>query len=146
MVFGGLLLFVAVSEFTGLAQRMRFSGPVALIAGSLSGLLGGLVGNQGGIRSAALMGVDMSKESFVATATAIGLLVDAARMPVYLVAERAAVLKVWPAVTLATAGVVAGTLIGQRALAAVPDVLFRRLVALMLAALGVFMMHQGFSD
>lgn len=146
VVFGGLLVFVAVSEFTGLAQRMRFSGPLAWIAGSLSGLLGGLVGNQGGIRSAALMGVDLSKESFVATATAVGLLVDAARMPVYLVAERAAVLRIWPTVTLATLGVVAGTLIGQRALAAVPEVLFRRLVALMLAALGVFMLVQGFSN
>src|SRR5215212_9240616 len=49
-VFGGLLVFVALSEFTGLSGRMRFSGPFAMIAGALSGLLGGLVGNQGGIR------------------------------------------------------------------------------------------------
>src|SRR5689334_9704684 len=50
-VFGGLLLFVAITQFTGAAERMRFGGPVAMGAGALSGLLGGLVGNQGGIRS-----------------------------------------------------------------------------------------------
>jgi uncharacterized membrane protein YfcA len=66
---------------------MRFRGSAAWIAGALSGLLGGLVGNQGGLRSAALLGFDLSKRSFVATATAVGLLVDGARMPVYVVTQ-----------------------------------------------------------
>lgn len=35
--------------------------------------------NQGGIRTAALLGFDVPKEEFVATATAIGLFVDGAR-------------------------------------------------------------------
>ena len=48
-VFGSLLLFAAISEMTGLLRRMRFRGWVAWVAGALSGLLGGLVGNQGGI-------------------------------------------------------------------------------------------------
>src|SRR6202011_790944 len=46
ILFGAILIFVALSEFTGLAQRMRFSGPMAWLAGGVSGLLGGLVGNQ----------------------------------------------------------------------------------------------------
>ena len=37
-----------------------------------SGLLGGLVGNQGGIRSGALMAANMPRHVFVATATSIG--------------------------------------------------------------------------
>jgi hypothetical protein len=55
---------------------MRFGRITGYMAGALSGLFGGLVGNQGGIRSAALMGFDINKEAFVATATAIGLVVD----------------------------------------------------------------------
>jgi uncharacterized membrane protein YfcA len=39
-----VLLFVAGSEFTGLARRMRFHGAVAWVAGAISGLLGGLWG------------------------------------------------------------------------------------------------------
>src|SRR5919109_442205 len=83
-VFGVLLLFAAMSEVTGLARRMRFRGWVAWLAGALSGLLGGLVGDQGGLRSAALIGFDLRKEMFVGTATAIALFVDGARVPIYL--------------------------------------------------------------
>jgi len=84
IVFGLLLLFAAFSEISGLARRMRFRGWVAWLAGALSGMLGGLVGNQGGIRSAALIGFGLRKELFVGTATAIALFVDGARVPVYL--------------------------------------------------------------
>lgn len=143
-IFGGLLIFVAISEFTGLAGRMRFTGPLAWIAGSFSGLLGGLVGNQGGIRSAALLGFKMSKETFVATATAIGLVVDAARMPVYLVLEGPVLWQIWPAILLATAGVVAGTLLGGRLLATIPETGFRRLVAAILTGLGTSMLIRAF--
>lgn len=79
LLFGALLLFAGASELSGLSRRMRFRGAVAWIAGAFSGLLGGLVGNQGGIRSAAMVGFNLSKEQFVATATAIALFVDGAR-------------------------------------------------------------------
>lgn len=87
MLFGGLLLFAAISESIGLAGKMRFKGHIAWVAGALSGLLDGLVGNQGGLRSAALLGFGLSKQRFVATATAVGLVVDGARMPIYLAAQ-----------------------------------------------------------
>ena len=143
-VFGALLLFVAATQFTGAADRMRFGGAVAMLAGALSGLLGGLVGNQGGIRSAGLLGFDMSKESFVATATAIGLMVDAARMPVYAATEGHELSQL--AVPLATmiVGVVAGTIAGTWLLSRVPQRRFRPVVALVLAVLGVAMVLQAF--
>jgi uncharacterized membrane protein YfcA len=78
-ILGYLLVFAGITGLTGLASRMRFARTTGWIAGGLSGIFGGLVGNQGGIRSAALLGFDVSKESFVATATAIALLVDGFR-------------------------------------------------------------------
>src|SRR5215471_2644052 len=84
VAFGGLPIFTGVMGRTGLSEKLRFRGWVAWVAGALSGALGRLVGNQGGIRSAAMLGFDVPKESFVATATAIGLCVDVARVPVYL--------------------------------------------------------------
>jgi len=143
MVFGVLLLFSAAAELTGFGERMRFEGPVAYAAGALSGLLGGLVGNQGGIRSAALLGVELPKHAFVATATAVALMVDGARVPVYLwyMSEPIGQLGAW--VALATAGVLAGTVLGHRVLARIPERWFRRTVAVLLAMLGAAMLVQG---
>jgi uncharacterized protein len=143
VVFGCLLLFVGVSELTGLMSRVRLGRRAAWIAGALSGMLGGLVGNQGGIRSAALLAFDINKTAFIATATAVGLVVDAARLPVYLITERAALLGMWPIIAVATAGVVVGTVGGMRLLQHVPDVLFRRLVAVLLLVLGVWMLRAA---
>ena len=144
VLFGGLLLFAAVSEATGLAGRMRFRGHVAWIAGALSGLLGGLVGNQGGLRSAALLGFGLDKRTFVATATAIGLLVDGARMPVYVATQYRELSVLWLPILVAIVGVVLGTVLGSRVLARIPDIWFHRVLAVVLAALGITMVTRGF--
>jgi uncharacterized membrane protein YfcA len=145
VLFGMLLLFAAAAELTGLARRMRFRGSMAWIAGALSGLLGGLVGNQGGIRSAALLGFDLPKQQFVATATAVALFVDGARLPVYLAMQHREIAAIWPWVALATVGVIIGTLLGSRVLAGIPEAWFRRVLALILAILGVAMLVRGVS-
>jgi uncharacterized membrane protein YfcA len=98
--------------------------------------LGGLVGNQGGIRSAAMLGFDVKKERFVATATASAVFVDAARVSVYAVAERREVAAIWPLVLLATVGTLAGTLGGQWLLARVPERRFRKVVGTIILLLG----------
>lgn len=143
IVFGALLLFVAASELTGLARRMRFHGAVAWVAGALSGLFGGLVGNQGGIRSAALLGFDLDRRAFVATATAVGLIVDAARMPVYLVAQGSDLRSLTTEIAVACAGVVLGTLFGKRVLMQLPERFFRPAIAIVLALLGAAELWQG---
>lgn len=143
IVFGALLVFAGLSGITGLAARLRFRGAVAWVAGALSGFFGGLVGNQGGIRSAALLAFPLQRDAFVATATAIGLLVDAARLPVYLAGAWRELLDRWPLVLVATAGVVAGTLFGARLLRAIPERLFARLVGALILVLGVVMLARG---
>jgi uncharacterized membrane protein YfcA len=143
MVFGALLVFAGGSQISGYAQRWRFHGGVAWLAGAASGFFGGLVGNQGGIRSAALLGFDLNRDQFVATATAIALMVDAARMPVYVVAERDQVAAIWPVVLAATVGVVAGTVGGGRLLARVPERRFRQIVGILLLCLGVATLIRG---
>jgi uncharacterized membrane protein YfcA len=139
VVFGVVVALAGVSELTGWMQRVQWGRRSAWAAGGLSGLLGGMVGNQGGIRTAALLGFDVPKESFVATSTAVGLFVDGARLPVYLATEWRAILRVWPFVATATAGVVIGTVLGTRMLGRIPQRLFRRVIAVLLVALGLYM-------
>src|SRR5437867_1483023 len=55
MIFGALLVFAGASQMTGFAERWRLHGALAWVAGAASGFFGGLVGNQGGIRSAAML-------------------------------------------------------------------------------------------
>lgn len=143
-VLGALLVFAGVMGVTGLAKRMRFGRTTGWIAGLLSGVFGGLVGNQGGIRSAALLGFDVSKESFVATATAIALLVDVFRMPVYAATQSHQIASAWLPILLATVGVVAGTLAGKPLLQRIPEAAYRTIVSLIVLALGVWMfLHPG---
>jgi uncharacterized protein len=146
IVFGSLLLFVAASELTGLSRRMRFRGAAAWIAGALSGLLGGLVGNQGGVRSAAMLGVDVPRQAFVGTATAVALIVDGARLPVYLATTGHELLALWPTIVVATIGVVCGTVFGHRLLVRIPEERFRPTVAVLLAMLGLAMLVVGLSQ
>jgi uncharacterized membrane protein YfcA len=75
-------------------------------------MFGGLVGNQGGIRAAALLGFRLSARAFVATATASALFVDAARVPIYVLTARpvlASTVALWVAASI---GVTIGTFIG----------------------------------
>jgi hypothetical protein len=142
LIFGLLLLFTGAGELAGVTRRMRLHGPAAWIAGAVSGLLGGLVGNQGGIRSAALLGFDLSKQKLVATATAVALLVDGARMPVYVATQAGGMAALGSWMAFATAGVVIGTIVGTRVLIRIPERWFRRVLALVLAALGAAMVNQ----
>jgi uncharacterized protein len=138
LVFGALLIFAGISELTGFMARARFSKRTAAFAGILSGFFGGLVGNQGGIRSAALLRFDVSREAFVATATAVGLIVDGLRMPVYLINYGSTLMTYARLIAIATAGVLFGTVVGEHVLRRLPETMFRRVVALLLIVLGGF--------
>jgi uncharacterized membrane protein YfcA len=140
IVLGVLLVFAGLSGLFGLAERMHLGPRTAWVAGMVSGLFGGLVGNQGGIRSAALMGFDLPKEAFVATATAVALVVDGARLPVYIWTEGRSLIPLWPVIAAATVGVLVGTFAGVLVLRQIPERVFRPSVSVLITALGVYML------
>jgi uncharacterized membrane protein YfcA len=140
VVFGVLLILAAITELTGWMRQVHWSRSAAWVAGALSGALGGLVGNQGGIRTAAMLGYAVPKESFVATATAIALFVDAARLPIYLLSQGREIAGIWSAVLTATVGVVLGTVLGRKVLSRLSEDLFRRVLAILLLGLGIYML------
>lgn len=135
-IFLGIILIITGAVGV-LGINLRFGRHAAPVAGFFSGILGGMVGNQGGIRSGAMLGFNLSKEAFIATSTAIGLIVDGARMPVYLWSEGAKLMPVHTLIVLMTAGVVIGTFLGRILLGRIPEPLFKRLVSGLVLLLGV---------
>jgi uncharacterized protein len=140
VVLGVLLIFVGSVGVLGYAENFRFGRKGSWIAGAVSGGFGGLVGNQGGIRSAAMLGLGIEGPAFVATATAIGLAVDAVRIPVYLVTEWRRMVATWPVILVAVLGVVIGTLIGECVLRRIPEKLFRTVVSAILLVIGILLL------
>ena len=143
VALGALLLLTAVAGLGGLADRWRPRGAGAIALGLVSGLFGGLAGNQGGVRAAALLAFALAPRAFVATSTATGLLVDAARTPVYLWRAGPTLLALALPIAVATAGVLAGTLLGERVLLGMPRERFRRATSLEVGLLGVWLIANA---
>jgi uncharacterized membrane protein YfcA len=140
IIFACLLIFAGMTGTSGLSEKMRFPRKVSWLAGFVSGAFGGLVGNQGGIRSAALLGFDLTKKEFVATATGIGLIVDGARMPVYFASRCADFMQLWLPITVASVGVLLGTWLGKAVLVKIPETIFKRFVSVIILFLGISML------
>ena len=137
------LVLAALLMLAGTTELMRRRVPLPptsgwrLAGGVLSGLFGGLVGNQGGIRSAALLGFQLRPRELVATATASALLVDAARVPIYFFSAGSVIANALHLILVMSAGVTLGTFIGVPILGRIPESVYRRLVGALLVALGV---------
>ncbi len=140
VVLAGLLIFVGLGGWLGYTRKMRFVGIWAWIAGAVSGFLGGLVGNQGGLRSGAMLGLGVPRDAFVATATATGVIVDLARMPVYVATQLRELQAIAIPIGAMTVGVLIGTAIGIRLLRKVPEAMFTRVVSALLIGLGVWLL------
>ena len=137
---GALLLVTAIAGLTGWTERWHPRGPIVWGLGALSGLFGGLAGNQGGIRAAALSAFGLGPAEFVAASTAAGVLVDVARTPVYLLRERATLAAAAPLLAALVAGTLMGTLLGERVLFGIAPQVFRRVVSVAIAGLGLWLL------
>jgi uncharacterized membrane protein YfcA len=140
IVFGCLLIVTGIFGITGLTEKIHFKGIVAWILGGISGIFGGLVGNQGTIRSSVLLGFEIDKDQFVATATGIALMVDIARLPVYLATWWEEVTFIWQSIIIMTAGVVAGTFLGRRLLEIIPETIFKKAVSTIILIIGILIL------
>ena len=142
VVLGVLLMLAGSSELTRRSVPLPRTRFWRLLGGLLSGFFGGLVGNQGGIRAAALLGFSLPPRQLVATATASALLVDAARVPIYLASSGAVIAgssRVW---IVASVGVTIGTFLGVPVLSRIREAHYRRAVGLLLLLLGISLLFM----
>lgn len=143
VILGLLLIATSLATLADLARRWHPGGWMSQLLGVLSGAFGGLAGNQGGIRAAALFAFSLAPAAFVATSTAVGVAVDAVRLPIYLLRSGPGIAGHAVPIAVATAGVVIGTILGERVLLGLAPATFKRVVAILIGALGVWLLAQG---
>jgi uncharacterized protein len=139
-ILGVLLLLTAAGQLTGWSSRWQPHGPLVALFGLLSGFFGGVAGNQGGLRAAALTAFGLGPSAFVATATAIGLLVDLARTPVYLWSSGDELRALAGPIGVAAVGVLLGTLLGERILLGLSARRFGQVVGFAVGLLGLWLL------
>jgi uncharacterized protein len=139
-VLGALLVSTGIASLTHGFGGWRPSARTAALVGLASGLFGGLAGNQGGLRAAGLAAFSLAPRAYLATATAVALLVDAARTPVYLARTGSALAALALPIAVATAGCLAGTVAGERLFFRIPPARYRMLVGAAVLALGVWLL------
>ena len=142
-ILGGLLLLTATAQLSGWTKRWHPSGPLVSVFGLLSGFFGGVAGNQGGLRAAALTAFRLTPAGFVATATATGLLVDAARTPVYLWTSGSRLIPLAAPIAIAAVGVLIGTVLGERMLLGLSPRRFGQIVGVAIGLLGAWLLASA---
>jgi len=143
VLLGVLLILVGGSALLPNASGWHFPRRFDQVGGLLSGALGGLLGNQGAVRSAYLANYDIPKESFIATAALIAVSIDATRLPVYVATQWDQITRAWPVLVGATIAAYVGTYVGQRLVGRVSQATFKQLVNIMIAVFGLVMIAQG---
>jgi uncharacterized protein len=142
-ILGCLLLLTAAAQLSGWSAHWRPRGALVGALGVASGFFGGIAGNQGGLRAAALTAFGLPPAEFVATATATALLVDAARTPVYLWRAGPEVAALWRPIGIASVGVLIGTLLGERILFGLSPERFGKIVCVAIGALGLWLLIRA---
>lgn len=137
IIFGGLMIVAGLSNLFEWSKRLTVKSSVGWALGVLSGFLGGLVGNQGGLRAAGLVNFKLGQVEFVATATAIALAVDLFRVPIYITTRGAELSELIPEIAIMSSGVIAGTLLCAPLLRRLPKKHFNKALSTALIVVGI---------
>lgn len=140
----GLFLLAYVALSLRASTRLVLPRRPATLAGggAVSGLVAGLLGTGGAIRSVALLSFDLPAGAYIGTSAAIALMVDATRLPVYL-SEGLIPQALLPALGLLIGVAFTGSWTGQRLVRRISPAGFRRVVLALLALMGAKMLADG---
>ena len=139
LILGLLLIATGAMNLFGRLRQLKPGPRLATFLGLLSGIFGGIAGNQGGLRAAGLSAFDLEPRVFLATSTAVALMIDAARTPVYLARVPNELIALATPIAVAAAGCIAGTIAGEKLFLRIPASAYRRIVGAGVAAVGVWL-------
>lgn len=139
LLFGAVIALFALFDLLPRLRRLQFESRWLPVGGVLAGFFGGLSGHQGALRSAFLIKLGLEKEAFLATGIVCAVIVDVARIPVYLGSDglRELAGEDLGLVVCATVAALVGSYVGRRLLHKVRIEAIQWLVGLMLLGLGL---------
>lgn len=126
------VFLIARSKF-----RMPPGGATAITGGALSGFFAGLFGIGGAIRGVFLSAFDLPKATYIATAGAIGILVDSTRIVAYLRGGTTLPRELLWGLLLFIPASFIGAKVARRVVERVPQERFRTIIAVALLAVGL---------
>lgn len=133
-----VLIGLGAKEWIPEKYHFRFPKSIDPIGGFLSGLVGGLVGNQGAIRSAFLLNYPISKETYIATGVVIACVIDLVRIPVYWISYGHVLAEAWQPLTLLIIVSFSGTIVGANLLGRFSIAHFRKFVSAAIVLMGIY--------
>lgn len=140
MIKTGIAIFLivfSVYSFFKPTFHLKESMLTAVTGGALSGLLAGLIGMGGAIRSTFLIAFNLPKEVYVGSSALIALMIDLTRVPTYWLTGVVADNSYYILLPWLILSAFLGTKTGKLLLGIVDQQTFRNIVLIMLLAVGV---------
>ncbi|MBI2624897.1 MAG: sulfite exporter TauE/SafE family protein [Candidatus Nealsonbacteria bacterium] len=129
---GYALFLISQSKF-----KIPAGSAAALSGGALSGFFAGMFGMGGAIRSMFLSAFDLPKAVYIATAGAIGFMVDSTRIITYFTGGTVMPKELWQGLFFFIPTSFLGAQIAKRIVDRIPQDKFRKVVAVFLFAIGI---------
>ncbi len=143
LVLGLFLLTYSLASILAPEFKFKPRTRTAIIGGSLSGFLAGLIGTGGALRGAFLTAFSLKKKVYIATAAAIALLVDLTRIPLYL-GSGFLQPQFYYSIPLLLIIAISGSYTGKKIVDKIPQLLFRKLVLIAIAIVSLKFIYEGF--
>jgi len=131
------LIMYAIYSFLKPKFSLKESKITAVLGGSLSGLLAGLIGLGGAVRGAFLVAFNLAKETYVATSAMIATVIDLSRIPTYIVTKVVQDTSFYILIPFLIVCAYFGVRTGKILLTRIDQDTFRRIVAVALFLVGV---------
>lgn len=143
VILGICLLFYSVTFLLKPDVKVAANRANTIFGGGLSGLLQGLAGIGGPIRSAFLISYDLDKYRYIATLAALAVLIDLTRLPIYLTNNLLEPQYYYYIPVLVVLGIL-GSYAGKRIVNIIPQAQFKRMVMVAIGLASIVLILGGF--
>ena len=142
LILGIFLLLFSITSMAKPEFKFKSSKRNAIIGGSLSGFLAGLIGTGGALRGAFLTAFKLKKEVYIATAAVMALAVDITRIPIYFSSGFLAQ-EFYYYLPLLFIIAIAGSYIGKKIVNRIPQNIFRKVVLMAIMIISLKFIYDG---